>query len=193
MPASYALMDVEGAGMMMDEEVIERYTASYAKELKRIQDRLSSYPEVTQLERSRRDKWNEREALKAIPKRDRTPDEQRKFEAYSKFKKWQFNWNSTAQLRELLYDKLGLKASVVTDRGEPSTNEDALIEMSEQHEIPKLMLELRKIDTLNNMFIKKLPDMRGRDGTVHPSFNLCGTVTGRMSSENPKLLFALGL
>lgn len=185
MPASYALMDVEGAGMMMDEGVIARYTQSYAKELKRIQDRLSSYPEVTQLERSRRDKWNEREALKAIPKKDRTPDEQAKFERYTKFKKWQFNWNSTAQLRELLFDKLGLTTSVTTDKGEPSTNEDALTEMAEQHEIPKLMMELRKIDTLNNMFIKKLPAMRGKDGTVHPSFNLTGTVTGRMSSENP--------
>lgn len=185
MPASYALMDVEGAGMMMDEDVIERYAQSYGQELARIKDRLASFPEVTQLERMRREKWEEREALKLIPKKDRTPEEQAKFEAYNKYKKWQFNWNSTTQLRELLFDKLGLTTEVTTDKGEPSTNEDALNEMAEQHEIPKLMLELRKIDTLNNMFIKKLPDMRGSDGIVHPSFNLSGTVTGRMSSENP--------
>lgn len=185
MPASYALMDVEGSGMLMDDEVVDKYNETYPVELARIKERLMSYPEVTQLERNRRDKWEEREALKSIPKKHRTAEEQKKFEAYAKYKKWEFNWNSVVQLRELLYEKLGLTTTITTDTGELSTGEDALIEISDQHEIPKLMMELRKIDTLNNMFIKKLPDMRGEDNLLHPSFNLAGTVTGRMSSEDP--------
>lgn len=187
MPGSYAIRDVEGAGMLMDENTIKKYSKTYSDELKRIKDRLTSYPEVLEIERDRMEKWQEREAIKKIPKKDRTKEEQRKFTEYGKsmYKDPTFNWNSTPQLRELLFDKLHLHTDEKTDKGEMSTNETALIEMSTQHEIPLLMMELRKIDTLNNMFIKKLPDMRDSNGLVHPSFNLSGTVTGRMSSENP--------
>lgn len=187
MPASYALMEVEKNGMLMSEEVINHYENTYGEELARIKERLTSYPEVAQLERSKHEKYAEREAIAKIPKRDRTPEEQKKFEKYKAYKEFKFNWNSVNQLRELLFDKLQLETSITTDKGEKSTNEEALIEMSEQHEIPKLMLELRKIDTLNNMFIKKLPDMRDSKGLVHSSYNLTGTVTGRLASENPNM------
>jgi uracil-DNA glycosylase family 4 len=187
MPASYALREVEGTGMLMNASTIQKYEKSYNDELERIKSRMISYPEVVEIERERAQKWQEREAIKAIPKKSRTPEEQKKFELYSKseYKDPTFNWNSTNQLRTLLFDKLGLVTDILTDKGALSTSEEALQQMSEQHEIPKLMMELRKIDTLNNMFIKKLPDMRDEQGIVHPSFNICGTVTGRMSSENP--------
>lgn len=187
MPGSYALMEVEKNGMLMAEDVIDQYESTYTAELARIKERLTSYPEVVQLERSKREKYAEREAIAKIPKKDRTAEEQKKFEKYKSYKDFVFNWNSVNQLRELLFDKLKLETSITTDKGEKSTNEEALIEMSEQHEIPKLMLELRKIDTLNNMFIKKLPDMRDSRGLVHSSYNLTGTVTGRLASENPNM------
>lgn len=184
-PASYALREVERTGMLMDDDKIEKYTKTYAAEIQRIQSRLESFPEVVEIERERQAKWAERETLKAIPKKDRTPEEQRKFEEYNKYKNYKFNWNSSGQLGELLFGKLGLTTDVLTKKGEKSTNEEALIQMAEHHEIPTLMLELRKVTTLNNMFIKTLPYLRDENGMVHPSFNLSGTVTGRLASENP--------
>lgn len=185
MPGSYALRAVEENGMSFDVKVAEIYEKTYGEEIARITERLESYPEVLEIEREKRKLFNEREKIKAIPKKDRTPEEQKKFETYKKYENYKFNWNSVPQLSELLFDKLELVTTILTDTGAKSTGEDALNEMREQHEIPDLLLELRKVTTLNGMFIQKLPTMRDKDDIVHPSFNISGTVTGRMSSENP--------
>lgn len=185
MPASYALRDIEGNGMKFDVELSKKYSQTYADEIARITERLESYPEVVQLERQKQELWKEREKIKLIPKKDRTPEEQKKFEQYKKYENYKFNWSSPTQLSELLYDKLGLVTSIKTDTGAYSTGEEAMNEIREQHEIPDLLLELRKVTTLNGMFIQKLPEMRDSGDIVHPSFNITGTVTGRMSSENP--------
>lgn len=185
MPASYALRQLEEDGMYMSDEMIGKYQKSYSDEIDRIKVQLESYPEVVQLERERAEKFREREAIGLIKKADRTEEEQKKFEDYKKYKDPKFSWSSPTQLKELLFERLGLTTTVTTAKGELSTNEDALIEMSEQHELPNLMLELRKVTTLYNMFIKKLPDMRDANGVIHPVYNLAGTVTGRLASENP--------
>ena len=185
MPASYALRDIESNGMKMNVDISKKYKNSYAEEIARITDRLESYPEVLDIEREKRQLFQERELIKSIPKKDRTDEEQKKFTEYKKYENFKFNWNSVNQLRELLYDKLGLVTSVLTNKGELSTSEEAMNEIREQHEIPDLLLELRKVSTLNNMFIQKLPELLDSQGIIHPSFNLSGTVTGRLSSENP--------
>ena len=186
MPASYTLRDIQANGMLIDMERSEQLSKAYEAEINRITSRLESFPEVLELVQEKLRLYNAVEYIKRIPAKDRTPAEKEKLAQGIKFKDFIFNWSSVAQLRELLYDKLGLVSSIKTDKGLPSTNETALIELSEQHEIPKLMLELRKISTLNNMFIQKLPTMRDSNNIVHSSFNLVGTVTGRTSSENPK-------
>lgn len=184
-PGSYALRSIEENGMLFDSELAAHYRVTYQTEIDRITERLESYPEVLQLERQKRELFQEREKIKLIPKKDRTPEEQKKFESYKKYDDFKFNWRSPAQLAELLYDKLGLVTTIKTDTGNWSTGEEALIEISEQHEIPELLMELKKVTTLNNMFIQKLPDMVDNNHIVHPSFNISGTVTGRLSSENP--------
>lgn len=185
MPASYTLRDIEENGMKFDVELAEHYAKTYQDEIDRITERLESYPEVLELEREKQALFLEREKIKLIPKKDRTKEEQKKFEQYKKYENFKFNWNSPQQLSELLYDRLGLVTSITTDTGALSTGEEAMNEIREQHEIPDLLLELRKVTTLNGMFIQKLPEMRDSNNIVHPSFNLAGTVTGRMSSENP--------
>lgn len=187
MPASYALKKLEIDGIVMSDTTIQEFSKVYPEERERIQKQLESYPEVLEIERDRMQKFQIREEIKKIKKADRTEEQQALFVEYGKpkYKNPKFSWTSTAQLRELLFDKLQLTTSVKTDKGDLSTNEESLIEMSEQHELPKLMMELRKIETLNNMFIKKLPEMRDSNNILHPTYNLSGTVTGRLASENP--------
>lgn len=184
-PASYTLKDIEKNGMKLDVDLSEKYNKVYGEEVKRITERLESYPEVLEIEREKQKLYLEREKIKLIPKKDRTPEEQKKFEKYKGYENFKFNWNSVNHLRELLFDKLKLVTSITTDTGLPSTNEDSMNEMREQHEIPDLMLELRKVTTLQGMFIQKLPELKDANDIIHPSFNLSGTVTGRLSSENP--------
>lgn len=187
MPASYALKKLEIDGIVMSDDTITTFGEVYPAERDRIQKQLESYPEVLEIERDRMEKFQLREQIKLIKKADRTPEQQKLFEEYGKkkYKEPKFSWTSTNQLKELLFDKLQLTTTVRTDKGELSTNEESLLEMSEQHELPKLMIELRKIETLNNMFIKKLPGMRDANNILHPTYNLTGTVTGRLASENP--------
>lgn len=185
MPASYALRDIEINGMRIDMDLAQQYSDEYDAEVRRIVSRLETYPEVLAMEREKRQLALERERIKLIPPKDRTPEEKKKFGELKKYENYKFNWNSIYQLRELLYDRLQLVTTVTTDKGEPSTNEEAMEEIKDQHEIPTLLLELRKVTTLNNMFIKKLPAMRDGKDIIHSSFNLTGTVTGRLSSENP--------
>ena len=185
MPASYALRDIEINGMRIDMSLAKQYEDEYDAEIKRIVSRLETYPEVVEMEREKRQLAVERERIKLIPAKDRTPEEKKKFSELKKYENYKFNWGSVYQLRELLYDRLQLVTTVTTEKGDSSTNEEAMEEIKEQHEIPALLLELRKVTTLSNMFIKKLPAMRDANDIIHSSFNLTGTVTGRLSSENP--------
>lgn len=185
MPASYALKDIEINGMKIDMDLAQQYNEQYDNEIKRIVSRLETYPEVLAMEREKHQFALERKRIKQIPAKDRTPEEKQKFIEYKKYENYKFNWSSVVQLRELLYNRLQLVTSITTEKGDLSTNEDAMEEIKNQHEIPALLLELRKVTTLNNMFIKKLPMLRDKDDIIHSSFNLTGTVTGRLSSENP--------
>lgn len=194
MPGSYALRDVESNGMKIDDKTSELYDKTYRDEIARITDRLEQYPEVVELEREKRKLAAEREAIKIIPKKDRTPEEQEKFEKYKKYDNFKFNWSSVVQLRELLYDKLGLVTSVLTDKGDMSTNEEAMNEIKQQHEVPELLLELRKVTTLNNMFVQKLPTLVDSKNIIHPSFNLVGCITSDsliLTSEGLKRIGSL--
>ena len=56
-----------------------------------------------------------------------------------------FNPNSTLQLRGLLFDVLGLKKTgKKTGTGADSTDAEVLKELSEQHPIPALILNIRQ-------------------------------------------------
>lgn len=186
MPGSYALEEVEANGMKIDMATAQRYAESYAAEIRAIKAQLEAFPEVLELEREKREMYKEREKLMSIPRKDRTPEEQKRVDFLKRYQDFKFNFSSVAQLKELLYDKMGLVTTVKTDKGEPSTNEDAMKELAEQGvQIPHLLLELRKVNTLNNMFIQKLPTLRDSKDIIHSSFNMAGTVTGRLSSEMP--------
>ena len=178
LPGTYALRDLEINGMLFDKELSAQYIDDYAQELQRIVDRLNEYPEVLEIQKDKLELFKERQRIKMIPKKDRTEEEQQKFVAYKKYEDFHFNWSSVSQLRELLYGKLHLKTSIKTDKGDPSTSEEALEDLKQQHEIPKLLLELRKVNTLNSMFIQKLPGMSDSQGLVHSSYNMTGCVVG---------------
>lgn len=90
------------------------------------------------------------------------------------------NWKSPKQLADLLFDKLGLPAQHYTEGGERSTKEEALLDLVDLHEVPKLVLEHRGV-VKNLSFIASWLKFRGSNGFIHPSFKITGTVTGRPS------------
>lgn len=99
-----------------------------------------------------------------------------------------FNLNSTLQLREILFDKLGLPVKKKTKKGEPSTDVEVLTDLSRDHIVPKMMLEYRALTKLKSTYIDSLPRLiNAKTGRIHTSFNQVGTSTGRVSSSDPNL------
>ncbi|WP_054659786.1 DNA polymerase I, partial [Stenotrophomonas pictorum] len=99
-----------------------------------------------------------------------------------------FNLDSPKQLQAVLFDELGLPALVKTPKGQPSTNEEALEAIAEQHELPRVILEYRGLAKLRSTYTDKLPEMvNPQTGRVHTSYHQSGAATGRLSSSDPNL------
>ena len=99
-----------------------------------------------------------------------------------------FNMDSPKQLGQLLFEELKLPALVKTPGGAPSTNEEALEAIADQHELPRLILDYRGMAKLRSTYTDKLPLMRNpRTGRVHTSYHQAGAATGRLSSSDPNL------
>jgi len=99
-----------------------------------------------------------------------------------------FNLDSPKQLCAVLFEELGLPALVKTPKGQPSTNEEALEAIADQHELPRVILEYRGLAKLRSTYTDKLPEMVNPDtGRVHTSYHQSGAATGRLSSSDPNL------
>ena len=95
----------------------------------------------------------------------------------------QFNPNSVNQLRVLLFDFLKLRPSKKTKKGENSTDAEVLKELSEEHEIPGLILDIRQKSKIKNTYLDKIIPQLDRDSRLRTNFNLHGTTSGRLSSS----------
>ena len=99
-----------------------------------------------------------------------------------------FNLDSPKQIGALLFDELKLPALVKTPTGAPSTNEEALEAIADQHELPRLILDYRGLAKLRSTYTDKLPEMvNPATGRVHTSYHQAGAATGRLSSNDPNL------
>jgi DNA polymerase-1 len=100
-----------------------------------------------------------------------------------------FNINSPKQLGNVIYERLGLKTKrqKKTAGGALSTRESELSELKDQHSIIPAILRYRELQKLVSTYIDNLPPMVGEDGRLRTTFLQCGTVTGRIGSQNPNL------
>ncbi|NWF37714.1 DNA polymerase I [Mariprofundus sp. NF] len=100
----------------------------------------------------------------------------------------EFNIQSPKQLGELLFDKLGITGGKKTKSGQWATGQDVLEKLADEHEVPRLILEVRQLSKLKSTYSDALPKLIHRDsGRVHTSFNQAITTTGRLSSSDPNL------
>ena len=101
-----------------------------------------------------------------------------------------FNVNSTQQLSDALFVRLGLSVKGVqkTKSGHYSTAASVLEKLKGQHPVIELILEQRELAKLKSTYVDALPQLvNERTGRVHTSYNQTGTVTGRISSSAPNL------
>ncbi len=98
-----------------------------------------------------------------------------------------FNVNSTLQLRQVLFDRLGLPVSKKTPKGQPSTDAAVLEKLAEDHPIVELLLEYRQLEKLRSTYVDGFLPLVAPDGRIHATFNQLAASTGRLSSEHPNL------
>jgi DNA polymerase-1 len=105
-----------------------------------------------------------------------------------------FNVNSTQQLSDVLFKKLGFPVEGLskTSSGFYSTAANVLEELKETEQEKKSgmvtrLLEYRELGKLKSTYVDALPGMVGKDGRVHTSFHQTGAITGRIASSDPNL------
>ena len=99
-----------------------------------------------------------------------------------------FNLGSPKQLQEVLYERLKLTVHGKTQKGQPSTAEDVLEQLAEEHELPRLILEYRGLTKLKSTYTDKLPtDIDPKTKRIHTSYHQAVAATGRLSSSDPNL------
>lgn len=98
----------------------------------------------------------------------------------------EFNVNSTPQLREILFDKLGLTPQKKTKTGY-STDASSLEKLAGQHPIIDHLLAYREVEKLRSTYGDGLLAEVAPDGRIHATFNQTVARTGRLSSDQPNL------
>jgi DNA polymerase I len=98
----------------------------------------------------------------------------------------QFAVNSTPQLREILFDKLGLAPQKKTKTGY-STDAQTLEKLRGEHPIVEALLRYREVEKLRSTYGESLLAEVAPDGRIHATFNQTVARTGRLSSDQPNL------
>ncbi len=99
-----------------------------------------------------------------------------------------FNFNSTQQVAKWLYSSpkkggLGLDIVQFTKTGNPSTNEDSVIEYI-AHPVVKALLEYRTLQLKwMNTYLAAWATKLDKNSRMHTTYKLYGTVTGRLSGD----------
>ncbi len=98
----------------------------------------------------------------------------------------EFNVNSTKQLREVLFDELGLTPQKKTKTGF-STDAQSLEKMRDEHPIVEHLLEYREVEKLRSTYGEGLVAEVGPGNRIRATFNQTVARTGRLSSDAPNL------
>jgi DNA polymerase-1 len=99
------------------------------------------------------------------------------------------NFNSPKQMRQLLFEQLGLPPQKKSGGGKDfSTDKEVLVELSHLHPVPAYILKYRELFKLKSTYIDALPNsIDPVDHKIHTTYNQILVATGRLSSADPNL------
>ena len=97
----------------------------------------------------------------------------------------EINWRSTAQVKQMLFEVMGLPVLDKTKTGAPSTSESVLKRL--EHPVAGDLIKYRKANQNVSFFIDGWTKRMDSRSFIHPTFKVGGTVTGRPSCKDPNL------
>lgn len=102
-----------------------------------------------------------------------------------------FNPDSNKSKQEFLFKKksaggLGLKSHKKTNKGADSVDEEALRYLENAHPLIPMLLEWQELKKVKSTYVDGLL-LKLVNNSLHPSFHLHRTATGRLSSSSPNL------
>lgn len=211
MMATRVLAETERTGMVIDKNFLYTLVDTYAEKIKNVEEALYKLPCIVDYEERKKKSVKkalikkveeEIEELKANGESERIiSNREKKLSGYlinqftnNKEKKLfeKVNFNSPAQMIDLLFESkhgFGFDPFKKTDSGSWSTDEETLLILKPQDKSGFIdhLLEYRELTKLYSTYILGMKERLLPDNTVHGSFLLHGTVTGRLSSRNPNL------
>jgi len=100
----------------------------------------------------------------------------------------EFNLGSPKQLNDILFGKLKLPTDGLskTTHGY-SVDADALESLADKHPVAERLIAWRSLEKLKTTYVDALQTLVDKNERVHTTYNQIGSVTGRLSSENPNL------
>jgi DNA polymerase I-like protein with 3'-5' exonuclease and polymerase domains len=99
-----------------------------------------------------------------------------------------FNFNSSAQLGDLLYNKCGMPVLHRTPKGKPSVDaKNALPGLARDYPVVAKYMGWKRLTDLKVKFVGTYERdyLWADDGRAHPTLNQHGTIAGRFSCESP--------
>lgn len=103
-----------------------------------------------------------------------------------------FNINSPKQVADILFNKLKIippagEKLKKTATGSVSTNIEALEAIKKEHKIVGSILDYRELFKIQSTYVRPFQDFIKKGKRIHTTYLQTGTVTGRLSSENPNM------
>ncbi len=101
----------------------------------------------------------------------------------------EFNVDSPKQLREVLFERLGLKPKRKTAKSKvSSTDARTLEDLRSEHPVARKILEYRELAKLKGTYVDALPQLiNPSTGRIHTTYDPTGAASGGLSAADPEL------
>lgn len=97
------------------------------------------------------------------------------------------NWNSSPQVRKLLFETMGLTPTEFTKAGAPSANKGVIEQLSKSHKALLPIVEYRNLSSKMGRVINTFLEKMDGGAFIHTNYNQGYVVTGRLSSSDPNM------
>lgn len=190
MPIQKILIQTEYQGVSIDIPYLEKTIKKYEKEIEEYFQKSMNVPQVKEYIRNKqqliinelKEKW---ENSKTLVKRFPNFEEYLKEQSPEKVT-FEFNINSSKQLKELLIEQMKLPILKKTKKDNASLDDEVLQEYARKNKFCESLAKYRSLSHLKSTFLDGIKERLEGD-KVHTDYLLFSTVTGRPSSRNPNL------